>query len=191
MKIRSIVLVIVLSAVSGVTLWRAQNPRERVAVSLESLNVRPAPDFQLLDQNSRPSQLKGYLGRYRVLLCFFDAAGGPDGDPVALRLREVYPALKRLGIVALAVSTPLGPEQKSQTLSYPFPVLRDTLAGQPGSCCTVWGRTSAATDGSPMRSVEPALFLIEANGTVPWSGDHPAPVEDPQSLINALVSGQR
>jgi peroxiredoxin len=190
MKPRFLVLLFMLTLVVGVTAWRTANPNQRTKVSLESLNVRPAPEFQLLDQNSRPIQLKGYLGRHRILLRFFDGIAGPDADPVLRRLKEVYPELKRSQIVAFGISSPLGPQQKDQTLSYPFPILRDTLAGQPGSCCVAWGVTEIS-EGSPGPArVKPALFLIEANGLVGWDVNSPKPVANAEALINALVRGQ-
>ncbi len=190
MKPRFLFFVFALTLVVGSTVWRVLNPRERVAVSLESLNVRAAPEFQLLDQNNRPIQLKGYLGRYRILLYFFDSIEGPDADVVLQRLREVYPVLKKSRIMVFAISTPLRPDHKLLALSYPFPILRDTLAGQRGSCTAIWGRTKVVdSTGTPAR-IDPAAFVIEANGLVNWDKDTPRPVEDPLALINAFVTGE-
>jgi peroxiredoxin len=193
MKPRLLILLILLAVVVGTTIWRGVNPRRQTQVFRDQTSVRPAPLFQLLDQNSRPVQLNGYLSRYPILLCFFDAATGPDADPVLQQLKQSYPALKRLGIIVFAVSSPLGPDQKSSAMSFPFPVLRDTLAGQPGSCCVLWGRMKLQ-DGStaPVQmqvQVQPAMFLIEANGMVAWEGDAPKPVADPQQLISDLIGG--
>ncbi|GEM_PF-302531 len=191
MKIRFLFLVIVLTLVSGLTAWRAMNPRTKTEVSLQSLHQRPAPEFQLLDQNSRPIQLKGYVGRYRVLVYFFASGQTLDADPVLLRLREVYPTLKRSGVMAFAISSPLGPVEKPKAVSFPFPILRDTVAGQPGSCSTLWGRTQGTPASSAGAKIQPAAFLVEATGLVSWNDDFPKPADDAIDLINALVSGQR
>ena len=185
MKPRFIILSALLTLVASSTIWRAMHPRQQTQQSFESTATRPAPLFQLLDQHSRPVQLSGYMNRYRILLCFFDAAKGPDADPVLTRLKESYPALKRSGIMVFAISSPLGPDQKPSALSYSFPVLRDTLAGQPGSCSVLWGR-ARFVEGSAT-SVQPATFFIEANGMVNWEGDAPKPVEDPLQLIRELL----
>ncbi len=191
MKTRFLILVLLLAVVGGLTAWRATHPRTKTRVSLESLNQRPAPEFQLLDQNSRPIQLKGYVGRYRVLVYFFASGQSLDADPVLLRLREVYPALKRSGVMAFAISSPLGPQEKPKAVSFPFPILRDTVAGQPGSCSTLWGRTQGAQTSTAGAKIQPAAFLVEATGLVSWDGDFPKPADDAIDLINALVSGQR
>jgi len=191
MKLRFVVFAVLLSLVVGLTLWRAANPRTKTVVSLESLDQRPAPEFQLLDQNSRPIQLKGYMGRYRVLVYFF-ASGQPlDSDPVLQRLREVYPTLKRSGVMVFAISSPLGPQEKPKAVSYPFPILRDTVAGQPDSCSTLWGRTQGTQASTTGAKIEPAAFLADATGLVSWKGDFPRPADDAIDLINDLVAGRR
>ncbi len=191
MKPRFILLLVLLTMVGGATAWRIINPHKRTEISLESLNVRAAPEFQLLDQNNRPIQLKGYVGRYRVFLYFFEASQGPDADPVLQRLREVYTVLKRSHVMVFAISSPLGPDHKPKALSYPFPILRDTLAGQKGSCTANWGRARSVSGASAPSPVEPAAFLIEANGLVSWGEGFPRPLDDPLALINAIVSGQK
>lgn len=190
MKPRPIILVCLLTAVGSATAWRIVHPRQREAVSLASLNARPAPEFQLLDQNNRPIQLRGYLGRYRVLLYFFDATSGPDADPILQRLKDVHGALKKSQVMTFAISTPLSPDQKRQTLSYPFPILRDTLAGQPGSCSYAWGRAALVEGGTGPAKITAAAFFVDATGLVNWSGEFPKPVEDVQVLINAILSGE-
>lgn len=191
MKPRQVIFPLLLACVTAATLWRAANPREKVVVSLDSLNMRPAPEFQLLDQNSRPIQLKGYIGRYRALIYFFASGQVLDADPVLQRLREVFPALKRSGVMVFAISTPMNPEQKTKAISYPFPILRDTVAGQPGSCSNRWGRTPAASESAASVQIQPAVFLVDGTGMVSWADDFPKPTESPLDLINALVSGQR
>lgn len=190
MKPRLMVLLVLLSCVAGATAWRVANPRERQSVSMTSLDMRSPPEFELLDQNSRMTRLKGYLGRYRVLVYFFEASRGLDADPVLRRLREVYPALKKSGIRIFAISSPLGPDHKPQSVSWPFPILRDTTAGQPDSCSARWGRTTIAEGVTGPAQVQPAAFLIGATGLVRWANDFPEPAQDAMELVNALASGR-
>ena len=190
MKPRFLVLLLMLVTVASATAWRMLNPHQRQQIDPAILNSRPAPVFQLLDQNNRPVRLGGYLGRHRVLVAFFDGRTGPAADSTMQRLKEVLPALKSQGVMVLGISAPLAPDIKQQTLSFPFPVLRDTIAGTPESCCNKWGVClSAATPQRPAL-ISPALFLVERNGFVAWEGDHPRPLADSDAAISALLRGE-
>lgn len=190
MKPRFIALLVLLTGVVAATAWRIATPRQSTATTLEAVDMRPAPLFQLLDQHDRPIQLIGYLNRYRIVLAFFDATSGPTADPVLKKLTEFHPALKRAGIMVFAISSPLTPEHKQSAQSFPFPVLRDTLAGHPDSCCRLWGRATPKVGANRAVPVQPATFLIEADGMVRWNGDVPQPVDDPELMIANLISGR-
>ena len=190
MKPRFIALLILLTSVVAATAWRIATPRKITEITLEAVDMRPAPLFQLLDQHDRPIQLNGYLNRYRIVLAFFEATSGPTADPVQMKLKEFHPALKSAGIMVFAVSSPLTPEHKQSAQSFPFPVLRDTLAGQPETCCRLWGRATADVGANVVARILPATFLIEADGTVQWNGDFPKPTDDPELLIVKLISGR-
>jgi peroxiredoxin len=189
MKPRFVILLFLLALVLGSTIWRVMTPRHSAEKLSGSVDSRMAPSFQLLDQKNRPIQLNGYLNRYRILLCFFDAAKGPDGDSTLQQLKQCYADLKRAGIMVFAISSPLGPDHKATALTYPFPILRDTLAGQRGSCCALWGRAKFSEGSTTPVIVRPATFFIEADGLVTWEGDAPKPVEDPQMFIASLIDG--
>jgi len=190
MKPRFIVLLLALAAVTVATIYRAANPHRREAVDPAMQNSQPAPGFQLLDQNNRPVQLRGYLGRHRVLVAFFDGRTGPLADRVLLKLKEYQPALKAEGVMILAISTPLAPDIKPQALSFPFPVLRDTNAGSPESCSRIWGVCSEPASAGKSAVVMPALFLVDRRGQVAWLGDHPQPFEDPEGAIASILRGE-
>lgn len=190
MKPRFAVLLLLLAIVASATAWRLANPHQRQLVDPAVLNSRPAPIFELLDQNNRPVRLRGYIGRHRVLLAFFDGRTGPAADLTLQRLKEVLPTLRSQGVMVLGISTPLAPDIKPQTLSFPFPVLRDTMAGAAESCSNRWGVcTAAATPGQPAL-IAPSLFLVERNGYVAWEGDHPRPLADSDATISALLRGE-
>ena len=190
MKPRFIALLLLLTGVVAATAWRIATPRQSAGTTLEAVDMRPAPLFQLLDQHDRPTQLTGYLNRFRIVLVFFNANSGPTADPVLKTLKEFHPALKRAGIMVFAISSPLNPEHKQSAQSFPFPVLRDTLAGQPNSCCRLWGRATAEVGVNRPAPIRPATFLIEADGMVRWNGDVPQPVDDPELMIANLISGR-
>ncbi len=191
MKPRFVILVVLLSTVAAATAYRLRFPHQQTAANLKQLAARPAPDFQLLDQNNRPVRLAGYISRHRILIAFFDGQKGPDGDPVLQKLREFYPTLKSAGFVVLAISTPLAPDVKPQTLSYPFPVLRDTTAGTKESCCNRWGVCELLTgESSSPATVTPALFLVEQNGLTGWDGDVPERLADPIGFILGVLRGE-
>jgi peroxiredoxin len=190
MKPRFILLLLVLAAVTVATIYRVTNPHRREMVDPAMLNSQPAPGFQLLDQNNRPVQLRGYLGRHRVLVAFFDGRTGPLADRVLVKLKEYQPALKAEGVMILAISTPLAPDIKPQALSFPFPVLRDTNAGNPESCSRIWGVCPEPANGGKSAIVTPALFLVDRRGQVAWQGDHPQPLEDPEGVIAGILRGE-
>lgn len=191
MKPRQLILILCLSVVVLLTIWRIANPRHAAVALTVPGEVRPAPIFQLLDQNGRAVSLKGFLGRHRVLLYFFDGRKGANADPVMVRLRELYPAIRKQGLIVVAVSTPPAPEHKADLLSYPFSVLRDTPAGQPGSCTVQWGRTPVMKSPADKVILVPAAFIIDAAGMVAWDGDFPQPESDAETSLNLVLAGKR
>ena len=109
MKPREIFFGTLLVIVIAATAWRIMTPRDTADVAANVTDERPAPVFQLLDQNGRPAQLQGYLNRHRILLVFFDGRKGINGDPFMEQIRKFAPAIKRTGVKLIAVSTPLTP----------------------------------------------------------------------------------
>ena len=188
MKPRVLILSLLLTTVVSVTAWRAANPRVTNTVVELPGDLRSPPEFQLYDQFDRATQLRGYLNRHQIILRFFDAASGPSNDPVIAELIEFQPALKRAGIIAFGISSPLDPEQKERARTIPIPILRDTPSGQPGSCTRLWGCAMAPENSNGPAPVTPATFLIRADGLVEWDADGPKPVDDAAMLIRKLVS---
>ncbi|MEJ7590855.1 MAG: redoxin domain-containing protein [Planctomycetaceae bacterium] len=188
MKLREKLFGIMLLVVAAATVWRILTPRDAVQVTATFADERPAPTFQLLDQNGRQSNLQSYLHRHRIVLVFFDARQGLDGDPLMRRIREFAQAIKRTGIKLIAVSTPLIPEFKSQAESFPFPVLHDTRSGYPDSSSVKWGTAILPSKGA-VADIRSAMFVIEQTGLVEWDGDKPIPVDDPELFLTQLISG--
>ena len=188
MKLREKLFGSVLLSVATATCWRILTPHDVVKVTATFVDERPAPTFQLLDQNGRQANLQSYLHRHRILLVFFDASQGLDDDPLMQRIREFAPAIKRTGILLIAVSTPLTPEFKSQTENFPFPVLHDTRSGYPESSSVRWGTAILPSMGA-VADIRPAMFVIEQTGLVEWDGDKPKPIDNPELFLTQLISG--
>jgi len=188
MKPREIFFGGLLFTVVATTTWRMLTPRNVTNVAVTVTDERPAPVFQLLDQNGRPAQLQGYLNRHRILLVFFDGRKGINGDPLMEQIRKFAPAIKRTGVKLIAVSTPLTPEIKLQAETYPFPVLRDNWSGQPGSSSVKWG-TAVLPTKEATAPIRPAMFVIEHTGMVEWEGDKPKAVADPALFLTQLIAG--
>lgn len=188
MKLRETIFLGALAVVVIATAWRIITPRPEVKINTQFPDERPAPVFQLIDQNGRPSQLEGYLHRHRILLVFFDGSKGLNGDPLMRRIREFAPAIKRTGVKLIAISTPLKPDYKAEAENFPFPVLHDTWSGQPGSSSVKWG-TAILPDSGAVADIRPAMFLIDQSGLVPFEGDFPKEVAEPDAFLTQLISG--
>ena len=188
MKLRDKLFCTVLLAVVTATVWRILTPRESVNVTRTIVDERPAPTFQLLDQNGRQANLQSYLHRHRIVLVFFDSSHGLNGDPLMRRIREFAPAIKRTGIRLIAISTPMTPEFKSQAENFPFPVLHDTRSGYPDSSSVMWG-TAILPSTKSVADIRPAIFVIEQTGLVEWDGNKPKPIADSELFLTQLISG--
>lgn len=188
MKLREKLFGSVLLVVATATCWRILAPHEAVKVTATFADERPAPTFQLLDKNGRQVNLQSYLHRHRIVLVFFDASRGLDGDPLMRQIRKFAPAIKRTGVRLIAISTPLTPEFKSQAENFPFPVLHDTRSGYPDSSSVRWGTAILPSKGA-VADIRPAMFVIEHTGLVEWDGDKPKPVDNPELFLTQLISG--
>lgn len=188
MKLREILFGSVILVVVAVTAWRILTPRNAEKVTATFADERPAPTFQLLDQNGRQANLESYLHRHRIVLVFFDSSKGLDSDPLMRRIRDFAPAIKRTGVKLIAVSLPFAPEFKSQAESFPFPVLRDTRSGYPDSSSVKWGTAILPSKGA-VADIRPAMFVIEQTGLVEWDGEKPKPVDNPELFLTQLISG--
>jgi len=188
MKLREKCFAGALLIVVVATTWRVFTPRENMKTSTKFADERPAPTFQLIDQNGRPSQLEGYLHRHKIVLVFFDGTKGLNSDPVMRRIREFAPAIKRTGVKLIAISKPLTPEFKPQAEDFPFPVLHDTWSGQPGSSSVKWG-TAVLPTTAAVADIRPAMFVIDRSGLVEFEGELPKEVADPELFLTQLISG--
>jgi peroxiredoxin len=193
MKLRLREYVVICSAViiTALCWWRisASSPSAAAATALVPMDMRPAPPFELYDQQSHLVKLNAFLNRHTVLLIFFDASQDPEQVKSLVRLREFYPALKSNGVAVFGISSALPQDIRRQSSKpFPFPILADIKAGQPDSASQLWGRCSSpGPDGRV--TIHEGMFLVDRSGMVEWHDQAPQPVTNPEQTINQLISG--
>jgi peroxiredoxin len=134
---RKILLVIPLSAVAiaGLVFYRLNRPAPTTAPTPVAVTMRPAPLFQLYDEQSQIVRLARYIGRHRLLIVFFDGSRGPDQNELLLELRRKFLPIHETGAIVLAISSlrpsELRPapnergERTSRDEPFPFGMLAD------------------------------------------------------------------
>lgn len=190
-RLRILVLPLAAVIILSLCVWRIVTPRQRTSIaSADMTQRRPAPAFQLYNQDSELVQLQSYLNRHRIVLVFFDGQRGPEQDPVLSQLREFYQALKNEGFIVLGVSTAL-PQQIRQSSQNPFPfdLLSDVAATAPESAHRRWGRLIEPEAPGQPAGTRPAVFLIDRSGLVPWQDGQPRSVDHPEQLVSQLLAG--
>ena len=175
--------------IAGLCTWRSLNPRERQMLSDNLQDRRPAPAFQLYDQESTLVNIDAYLHRHRIVVVFYDGQAGPEADPNLVELRQFYPALKSESIIVLGVSTALPQENRNNAAQpFPFPLLTDAVAASENSVHKIWGRFIEPPALNKPAGTKPGVFLIDRSGFVPWSGQFPLPEASTDSLVARLLS---
>ena len=195
LKMRQTVLIIAAVVITGLCWWRTTVTPPSKSAPRQIAQLSPAPSFELYDQQSRRVSLEAFLHRHKIVLVFFDQSDGPDTNKTLLRLRDVYPALKKNGVVAVTVGNLLPQQVRERSASnFPFPILSDIEAGRKNSASSMWGRATIATQSSQSidqpGTIDPACFFIDRAGLVEWDGQFPKPATDGDSLINQLLTGK-
>jgi peroxiredoxin len=179
---------VLLVAVTVFEQQRAKNSPagQQVIRRLPFVPVGPELRFELSDSANRPVRLARYLGRHPILLAFLAEQDRIEQDQLLRRLREVHPAMKRKGIIVLAITQAL-PQEARQAFrrggSVPFPVLSDVGASAHSAkgkrVATAWG---LGRDDNALSTT--VAFLIDRGGRVAWNGSVPEPLEHPQALLD-------
>jgi len=179
-------LVIVLVCLYGMNRTNQQSTRRRELPTAK----RPAPSFELYDQDNRIVRLGTYLGRHTIVLVFYDKRDGADRDPSLRKLRENSARLKQESVIILGLSTALPQENRKRIeergktepdFELPFPLLTDIPP-----VCSVhrqWGRFDETVEISLQ-----GVFHIDRAGNVDWAGRFPKPVSDVDQLLNSLIT---
>lgn len=128
---RKILLVIPISAViiAALVWYRIQHPPAAVAHTATAATMRPAPLFQLYDEQSQIVRLARYIGRHKLLIVFFDGSQGPDQSELLLTLRQKFLPIHESGAIVLAISglrpselrPPVNDRGERVTREEPFP----------------------------------------------------------------------
>lgn len=164
--------------VIGLLVWfKANQPAQELSpAAREALSQRrPATTFALHDMASQPFRLGRYLGRHKLLVLFFNPAGGVVQNQQLQRLKSAYPQLTAHGekVIAISNATPYAnresvkrapdyaPGPQGEVDYFPFHVLSDADY----SVATQWG---CLTTGEPPE-VNPSAFVIDRAGVINWS----------------------
>ena len=182
--------------IAGVSTWRVMTnkPKDFAAQEAAAVIMRPVSsfrgDFEALDCDNHLVRLGGFLGRHRVIVCFFDGEVGADKDAELLRLRERFDELKAHDVKVIAVSTAL-PQQNRAAMTkervgpFPFPLVSDfdsTSAAEALLIHRRWGRIDAKT-GKPLTGT----FAIDRKGQVLFAGDLPKPMENVDRAVESSI----
>ncbi len=143
-----------LNAAAALLLFVAMAPAQ--ADALDRGNT--APDFDLLDQNSKRHTLADYSGRWLVLY-FYPKDDTPGCTTEACRFRDDYLRLDEMGARVLGVSTDNLSSHQAFAEKYhlPFPLLADTKG-------EVASRYGALFKIGPLRFAKRHSFIIDPQG---------------------------
>ncbi|MSR57789.1 MAG: redoxin domain-containing protein [Planctomycetaceae bacterium] len=170
---RKLFLVIPVSAVliAGLIVYRLNRPPPVPAATAIASAVRPAPLFQLYDENSQIVRLaERYIGRHKLLIVFFDGSKGVDANELIKDLsRDVdFRAIAETKAVVLAISAlrpselrPANNEQGERVRReqpIPFPLLADIHDYEVHRLYGAWDDDT----GEPRE----AVFVIDRTGII-------------------------
>lgn len=150
-----------------------------------------APVFELYDQNNQLVKFERYVGRTRLVVVFFDAARGADGDSWLPRLRTQAGQIESAGVQVVGVSTAVPAENRRAADrlggGFPFPVLTDIdpASQSTGAVHRLWGLVDAETG-----ETRTGLFLVDRAGMVAMEGGAPIAEADPERVVDALCRGE-
>jgi len=177
-------LVLAGMVIAGLCAFRLTRPEVQQSIAANAPAVAAAPLFELYDQ-SKPSKvvrLISYVGRYPILVVFFDGRAGADHSDVLQQLRKEHERLRKAGVYTMAISAALPQENRKIIVAggeFPFPLLSD-----PGyDVHRAWGRY----DETGSRSRE-GVFLIDHRGLVAWSlaTNSPQPLDNWKATVRNL-----
>lgn len=183
---------LVIIALTVYRLNRGERPIAAVPRSAADLpRTAPALALPLSDQHKHPVKLERYYGRAPIVIVFFDKDAGADHDPYLMRLHDCYSKLEAAGIEVVGISraTPFENQQVEERagLKFPFPLLSDIHPQglSPAPVHIQFGLFNPATGGT-----RTAMFLIDRAGQIPWEGQYPRPVRDPDAAVDDLCRGE-
>jgi peroxiredoxin len=186
---RHLFLPIAAVLIAGLCVYRATRPASPVVV-IESGPQRALPprSWELPDQDFRLVKFDRFLGRHPVVVLFFDGTKSIETDPLLVWLRDHAEAIYDAGWRIIAISAAKPAEVRSAAtragVAWPFPVLTDMHLRDPAPVPVhhLWSRVDRTT-GEP----QPALFLVDRMGYVPYEHGRPLPEANPMLSLERIV----
>lgn len=151
---------------------------------METLVGKPAPDFELPDQNGNPVRLSDFLGRW-VVLYFYPKDMTPGCTQEACAFRDAYAEFAQRDIIVLGVSADdVRSHQKfAQKYALPFPLLADT-AHRVSAAYGAWRAKSMY--GKTYWGVARLTVLIDPEGIVRHVFEKVVPQSHPHEVLTVL-----
>jgi mycoredoxin-dependent peroxiredoxin len=187
---RKLFLVIPVSAtlLAGTTWYRLTRPPASAAPAVVATEVRPAPLFQLEDEQSQIVRLTSFVGRHKLLIVFFDGTEGPDRSRLLGTLRDNFQTIAGTKARIFAISdlrpSELRPpndargERTRRPVPFPFPMLSDIRDHE-------WHRRYGAFDeetGAPRE----AVFVVDRAGVIRHAHLGPDQLGTPETWAREL-----
>ncbi len=146
---------------------------------------KPAPNFELADQNGDTHQLSDYLGK-RVVLYFYPKDDTPGCTTEACNFRDNYSIFKQNDIVILGVSADSEKSHAKFQEKYQLPF---TLLSDPDhAVCEaykVWGLKKFM--GREYYGINRTTFLIDEEGKLVKIYEKVKPAEHAREIIEYFV----
>ncbi len=187
MKRRVWVLPISAIIIAGLCAYKLTRPDKVIDSNREIAIIRPAPLFTLHNDQKPPriTKLKGYIGRHKIVLVFFDPKQGLAENPVLVWLRTHADALRRQDVEVFAISPALPQAHRKMLADWlhenerrPFQMLSDIF----GTAQQLYGKPGGQSQRDPLTPLE-AVFLIDRAGNLRWNKQHPIPLPDAISAL--------
>lgn len=140
----------------------------------------PAPDFSLLDQNSKQQSLDNYKGQWLVLY-FYPKDDTPGCTTEACEFRDDYYVLREMGVTVLGVSLDdvESHQEFAEKYHLPFPLLSDADA-------TVAIAYGSLTKFGPIKFAKRHTFIIDPRGQIARIYREVKPKEHSDQIISDL-----
>jgi peroxiredoxin len=141
-----------------------------------------APVFELFSEKNQTDviRLRGYLGRHRLLIAFYDGNKGVNQSPTISSLKANYDLLEKKGVIVFGISEEIPQVNRKiikETGKIPFRLLSD-----PGfNVIRQWG----CYDEEKQATVE-KVFLIDRTGYVRWEGEFPKEMDSLEEFYRTL-----
>ncbi len=145
----------------------------------------PAPDFELLNQDGKPTKLSDYRGR-KVIIFAFPKANTPGCTAQACGFRDQFPQIEAGNAVVLGLSADSPEELRAWRDSQGFPY--DLLSDPDHKVLDDWGVWGELTFGTArFMGVVRSHWVIGEDGTVLDEQIKVSPTESVERATSAVA----